>query len=176
MARFTILMRGEEEQYNSNLMINDIIDQLRANLGMEVQIQSLVEQSFRDALYENSAQLVWIRWWYDYPDADNGYYDMFYGAKPSGKRQAWNNDEFNQVATDAKAVVDPVERLELYKQCETIIQEDVGYIPVGFRVDFNAFKPWVQSIPLNSLGQRVPNGNIYVRSVNSIQVAGRTNE
>ena len=172
----TILMRAEEEQFNSNLMINDIIDQLRANLGLEVTIQSLAEASFRPALYENSAQLVWIRWWYDYPDADNGYFDMFYGAKANNKRQAWANAEYDQIAIQAKAELDPTARLELYKQCERIIQEDVGYIPVGYRVDFYAFKPWIRGISMNTLGQRVPNGNIYVRSMSGLQVSGRTNE
>lgn len=172
----TVLMRGDEEQYNSNIMINDIVDQLRANLGMEVKIQSLTEQPFRQALYKNTAQLVWIRWWYDYPDADNGYYDMFDGAKPSNKRQAWENADFDKLAVQAKAELDSGKRLDLYKQCETIIQQDVGYIPVGYRVDFNAFKPWVMNVPMNQLGQRVPNGNIFVRAQSNIQISGRTNQ
>ncbi|HEV2527734.1 MAG TPA: ABC transporter substrate-binding protein [Thermomicrobiales bacterium] len=172
----TVLMRGEEEQYNSNLMITDIIDQLQQNLGMSVQIQQLAFTSFAPELYKNTAQLVWIRWWYDYPDADNGYYDMFYGARPSNKRQAWANDEFDRIAIEAKAELDQTARLELYKQCERIIQEDVGYIPVCYRVDFNAFKPWVKGISTNSLGQQVPNGNIYVRSMSGLQISGRTNE
>ena len=174
--KITVLMRSDEEQYNSNLMINDIIDQLQKNLGMSVEIQSLSFTPFTPELYKNTAQLVWIRWWYDYPDADNGYYDMFYGAKPSNKRQAWENADFDKIAIQAKSELDETKRLDLYKQCETLIQQDVGYIPVGYRVDFNAFKPWVQAVPMNQLGQRVPNGNIFIRSMSSIQISGRTNQ
>lgn len=169
----TILMRGDEEQYNSNIMINDIVAQLQTNIGMTCKIQSLTEQPFRAELYKNTAQVVWIRWWYDYPDADNGYFDMYYGAKPSNKRQKWENADFDKLAVQAKSELDPDKRLALYKQCETIIQNDVGYIPVGYRVDFNAFKPWVQSIPMNSLGQHLPNGNIFVRAQSSFQISGR---
>ena len=169
-------MRADEEQFNSNLMINDILDQLQQNLGMSVQVQELGFTPFSPELYKNTAQLVWIRWWYDYPDADNGYYDMFYGARPSNKRQAWANDEFDKLAIQAKAELDPDARLALYKQCEQIIQQDVGYIPVGYRVDFNAFKPWVKGISTNQLGQMVPNGNIYARAMSGYQVSGRPAE
>ena len=170
----TVLVRGNEGQYNSNIMIEDIADQLQSTMGLEIQINELVEQPFRDALYANDSPLVWIRWWYDYPDPDNGYYDMFYGGKPVGsKRQAWENEEFDRIATEAKGVLDQDERLALYVECERIIQEDVGYIPVVYRVDQNVFKPWVQNIPSNSLGFSVPDGNIYVRALTEYRIEGR---
>jgi len=171
----TILMRGEEEIYNSDIMLNDILDQLKNNLGMEVKIEKLVgESSFRPRLLENRDPLVWIRWWYDYPDPDNGYFDMFYGDKPKGsKRQAWKNAEFDKIAIAAKAELDPDKRLDLYKQAETIIQKDVGYIPVGFRVDQYAFKPFVKNVPTNKQGYTVPDGNIYVRMFTQVDIEGR---
>ncbi|MDQ3694222.1 MAG: peptide ABC transporter substrate-binding protein [Chloroflexota bacterium] len=171
----TVLMRGEEEVFNSDLMLNDIIDQLQQNLGMTINIEKLVgEPTFRPRLLENRDQLVWIRWWYDYPDPDNGYFDMFYGAKPEGsKRQAWANDEFDAVCIEAKAELDPDARLDLYAEAERIIQEDVGYIPIVYRVDQNAFKPWLLDIPQNSQGFSVPDGNIYVRMFEEIAISGR---
>lgn len=172
----TVLMRSDEGQLNSNLMMNDIAAQLKENLGMDVKINELPEATFRPTLYENTAQLVWIRWWMDYPDADNQYYDMFYGKKASNKRQAWTNDQFDQLIVQAKGELDPEKRLELYKQAERIIQEDVGYIPVVFRVDQNAFKPWVKDLPTNEQGFTVPDGNIYVRGVTVITTAERPAE
>jgi len=171
----TVLMRGEEEIYNSDIMLNDILDQLRQNLGMEINIEKLVgEATFRPRLLENRDQLVWIRWWYDYPDPDNGYFDMFYGAKPAGsKRQAWSNAEFDEVAVKAKGELDPVARLALYAEAERIIQEDVGYIPVTFRVDQYAFKPFVQGVPTNQQGYTVPDGNIYLRMLTQVYLSGR---
>lgn len=170
----TVLIRGNEEPYNSNVMINDIVAQLEENLGFRANIVSLVEQPFRDRLYSNQDQLVWIRWWYDYPDPDNGYFDMFYGNKPAGtKRQAWSNDDFDQIVNDAKAIADPDARLELYKQAEKIMQEDVGYIPIVFRLDVYAFKPWVKGLTVNSQGFTVPDGNIFVRALNDYYIEGR---
>ena len=172
----TMLMRSDEGQLNSNLMANDIIAQLKENLGMDITINELPEATFRPTLYENSAQLVWIRWWLDYPDADNQYFDMFYGQKASNKRQAWSNKEFDDIIVAAKAELDPDARLALYVQAEKIIQEDVGSIPVVFRVDQNAFKPWVTNLPTNKQGFTVPDGNIYVRGITVISTADRPAE
>jgi ABC-type oligopeptide transport system substrate-binding subunit len=173
----TMIMRSDEEQYNSDIMANDIVAQLQENLGMQIQIESLVENTFRPRLYENRDPLVWIRWWLDYPDPDNVYYDMFYGGKPVGsKRQAWVNEEFDKVIVEAKGILDPDERLEKYKEAERIIQEDVGYIIVANRLDVYAFKPWVQNIPVNTQGFTVPDGNIYTRALTQYQIAGRPQE
>ena len=35
-------------------------------------------------------------------------------------------------------------------------------MPIAFRVDQYAFKPWVQNLPTNKQGFTVPDGNIYV--------------
>ncbi len=173
----TMIMRSDEEQYNSDIMANDIAAQLEENLGMKIQIESLVENTFRPRLYENRDQLVWIRWWLDYPDPDNVYYDMFYSGKPEGsKRQAWSNKEYDEIVTEAKGILDPEARLEKYKEAERILQEDVGYVILTYRLDVYAFKPWVQNIPVNTQGFSVPDGNIYTRALTQYQISGRPEE
>ena len=152
----TMHMRGQEENYNSDLMANDIVAQLQENLGMNINIQVWPEASWRPELFKNEFQLVWIRWWYDYPDPNNGYGDMFYSQKASGKRQAWSNAEFDDLVNQGKAEPDPEARLEIYKQAERVIQEDVGYIPVVYRLDQYAFKPWVKDVAVNRQGFTVP--------------------
>jgi oligopeptide transport system substrate-binding protein len=172
----TMHMRGQEEIYNSDLMANDIVAQLQENLGMNVNIQVWPEASWRPELFKNEFQLVWIRWWYDYPDPNNGYGDMFYSKKASGKRQAWSNAEFDDLVDQGKGVADPEERLEVYKQAERTIQEDVGYIPVVYRVDQYAFKPWVKDVAVNRQGFTVPETNMYVGILTDVRVEGRPGE
>jgi oligopeptide transport system substrate-binding protein len=172
----TMHMRGNEEEYNSDLMANDIVAQLQENLGMNVNIQVWPEASWRPELFKNEFQLVWIRWWYDYPDPNNGYGDMYYSQKASGKRQAWSNAEFDDLVNQGKAAPSPEDRLAIYAQAERIIQEDVGYIPVVYRVDNYAFKPWVKDVAVNRQGFWVPEGNIYVRMLSEVRVEGRPEE
>lgn len=169
----TMWMRANEEVYNADLMANDIVDQLKTNLGMDVKIQPVPQSNFTDQLTENKWQLVFIRWWYDYPDPNNGYGDMFYSRKTSGKRQAWSNDEFDDLVNAGKAEPDQVKRLEIYRQAEQIIQEDVGYMPLVYRLDNYVFKPWVRGVAVNQQGYVVPDGNIYVRMLTKVYTEGR---
>ncbi len=155
-------MRAEEERYNSDIMANDIVDQLKQNLGMDVKINPVPQSNFSDQLFENKWQLVFIRWWYDYPDPDNGYGDMFFSRKSSGHRQAWSNDTFDDLVVKGKEAPTPEERLAVYLEAEKVIQEDVGYMPLVFRLDQVVYKPWVQNILVNQYGQKVPDSNIYV--------------
>jgi ABC-type oligopeptide transport system substrate-binding subunit len=101
---------------------------------------------------------------------------MFYSQKASGKRQAWSNAEFDDLVNEGKAAPSPEERLEIYKQAERVIQEDVGYIPVVYRVDQYAFKPWVQDVAVNRQGFTVPEGNIYINMLSRARVEGRPEE
>jgi ABC-type transport system substrate-binding protein len=98
---------------------------------------------------------------------------MFYSQKASGKRQSWSNAEFDDLVNQGKAEPDPEARLEIYKQAEKVIQEDVGYIPVVYRVDNYAFKPWVKDVPMNRQGFTVPDGNIFVQMMSKVAIEGR---
>jgi ABC-type transport system substrate-binding protein len=101
---------------------------------------------------------------------------MFYSKKASGKRQAWSNAEFDNLVDQGKGVADPEERLEVYKQAERVIQEDVGYIPVVYRVDQNAFKPWVKDVAVNRQGFWIPETNMYVGILTDVRIEGRPEE
>ena len=169
----TMWMRANEEIYNANIMAADIVDQLKTNLNMDVQIQEVPQSNFSEQLFENEWQLIFIRWWYDYPDPNNGYGDMFYSRKASGKRQAYSSDAFDDLVEQGKAEPDPAKRLEIYRQAEEVIQTDVGYMPLVYRVDNYVFKPWVKGVAVNQFGQAVPDGNIYVRMLTKVSVEGR---
>ena len=169
----TMWMRANEELYNADIMANEIVSQLKANLNMDVKIQQVPQSNFTDQLYENKWQLIFIRWWYDYPDPNNGYGDMFFSQKGSGKRQAWSNAEFDNLVLAGKAEPDADKRLAIYRQAEEIIQTDVGYMPLVYRVDNYVFKPYVKGIAVNNFGQLVPDGNIYVRMLTKAYIEGK---
>ncbi|MCC6945526.1 MAG: peptide ABC transporter substrate-binding protein [Thermomicrobiales bacterium] len=171
----TMWMRANEEIYNADVMANDIADQLQQVLGMTVSIQPVPLDSFSGQLYENQWQLVFIRWWLDYPDPNNVYSDMFYSRKATGRRQAWSNDQFDDLVLDGKAEADPAKRLEIYLEAEKVIQGDVGYMPLVFRLDQYVFKPWVKGIPVNDQGYQVPDGNIYIGMNRLTSIEGREN-
>jgi ABC-type oligopeptide transport system substrate-binding subunit len=168
----TVILRNEAH-LNSTIMIEDIAAQVQENLGMEWEIQIMDLQAFRELQFTNTPQVVWIRWFYDYPDPNNGYFDMFYSNKESGKRQAWSNEEFDALTIAGKEAADPEERLEIYRQCEQIMNEDVAYIPIVYRNAYYVYKPWVQGVPVNKQGFLTPNNNIYAGMWDTVYISGR---
>jgi ABC-type oligopeptide transport system substrate-binding subunit len=168
----TVILRNEAH-LNSTIMIEDIAAQLQENMGLEMEIQIMDVQAFRELQFQNNYELCWIRWFYDYPDPNNGYFDMFYSNKESGKRQAWSNPEFDELTIAGKEAADPEERLDIYRQCEQIMHEDVAYIPVVYRNAYYVYKPWMKGVPVNNAGFVTPNGNIFLGMYDRVYIEGR---
>ena len=168
----TMILRNEA-QLNSTIMAEDVAAQILENLGLEIELQIMDLQAFRELQFSLEPQMVWIRWFYDYPDPNNGYFDMFYSKKESGRRQAWSNDEFDQLTIDAKEEVEPEARLDIYRECERIMNEDVAYVPVVYRNAYYVYKPWVKGLPVNRQGYVTPNGNIYLGMWDTVYISGR---
>ena len=168
-----IVLTLRSEAHNSQIMAENIAAQLQENLNMPVQINVMEQLAFRDALWEGALQFIFIRWFYDYPDPNNGYFDMFYSQKETGKRQEWSNAEFDALTIQGKEQTDPEDRLATYRQCEIIMQTERAYIPTTYRVSYYVFKPWVKGVPVNREGSIVPEGNIYVRMLTNIYIEGR---
>jgi len=137
-------------------------------LNMKTDLEVLEQRVFRERLWKQDLQFVWIRWFMDYPDPHNEYFDTFYGKKTTGKRQAWVNDAFDKELEAGRDTRDLKKRLEHYKKAEEIMQTDVGYVPVAWVVRFAAAKPWVKGIEKNKQGQNVIDGNIYVDMMRSL--------
>src|SRR5215472_16395367 len=69
---------------------------LLENLNMKTDLEVLERRVFYDRLWKQDLQFVWIRWFMDYPDPHNEYFDTFYGKKTTGRRQAWVSDAFDK--------------------------------------------------------------------------------
>jgi len=169
----TTMILRDEANLGSTQMAEDVVAQVQENIGMEIKLQVMDFQAFRDLLFTNTNQIAWIRWYYDYPDPNNGYFDMFYSNKDNGKRQAWSNKEFDDLTIKGKEAVDPEARLDIYRQCEQIMQDEVAYVPVVYRNAYDVYKPWVKGVPVNKQGFTIPNGNIYVGMWNTLFIEGR---
>ncbi len=131
------------------------------HLNMRTDLEVLEPRVFRDRLWKQDLQFVWIRWFMDYPDPHNEYFDTFYGKKTTGKRQAWVNDGFDKELEAGRDTRDPKKRLQHYAKAEEIMQTDVGYVPVAWVVRYASAKPVVRGLEKNRQGELVVDGNIY---------------
>ena len=143
---------------------------LLENLNMKTDLEVLEPRVFRERLWKQDLQFVWIRWFMDYPDPHNEYFDTFYGKKTTGKRQAWTNEAFDKELEAGRDTRDAKKRMAHYAKAEEIMQADVGYVPVAWVVRYAAAKPWVKGIEKNKAGQFVVDGNIYVDMLQHIYI------
>src|SRR5262245_13548484 len=169
--KITLSMR--EEGLGSKPLAEAVQAVLLDSLNMKTELEVLEQRVFRERLWKQDLQFVWIRWFMDYPDPHNEYFDTFYGKKTTGRRQAWVNDAFDKELEAGRDTRDPKKRLEAYKKAEEIMQTDVGYVPVAWVVRYAAAKPWVKGIEKNKAGEYVVDGNIYVSMLEHIYMVER---
>src|SRR5438034_2446320 len=158
--KITLSMR--DEGLGSKALAEAIQAVLLENLNMKTELEVLEQRVCRERLWKQDLQFVWIRWFMDYPDPHNEYFDTFYGKKTTGKRQAWVNDAFDKELEAGRDTRDPKKRMAAYAKAEEIMQTDVGYVPVAWTVRYAAAKPNVRGIERNRQGEFVLEANIYV--------------
>jgi oligopeptide transport system substrate-binding protein len=150
-----------------------IIQMLKDNLGMkdfDHEIGEPKETYLR--MYQNKIQLMWIRWYMDYPDPNNFNWQCFYSKVPeSSKRSHWVNEDYDKLVDQAKGEKDQAKRIQLYHQSDEVLAKDGGAIFVHYPLFYGMFKPWVQGLPQNKQGLAVPDWNIFVRMLDRLSIA-----
>src|SRR5256884_1185297 len=158
--KITLTMR--DEALGSKPLTEAVQSVLLEHLNMKTDLEVLEPHVFRERLWKQDLQFVWIRWFMDYPDPHNEYFDTFYGKKTTGRRQAWVNDAFDKELEAGRDTSNTRKRMAHYAKAEEIMQTDVGYIPVAWLVRYAAAKPNVRGIEKNRQGEFVVEANVYV--------------
>ncbi|MBI2155062.1 MAG: peptide ABC transporter substrate-binding protein [Candidatus Rokubacteria bacterium] len=169
--KITLSMR--DEALGSKSLCEAVQASLLENLNMRTELEVLEPRVFRERLWKQDLQFVWIRWFMDYPDPHNEYFDTFYGKRTTGKRQAWVNDAFDKELEAGRDTRDPKKRLAHYAKAEEILQSDVGYVPVAWVVRYGAAKSWVKGLERNRQGEILVDGNIYVDMLQHLYIVER---
>jgi ABC-type oligopeptide transport system substrate-binding subunit len=166
--KITLTMR--DEALGSKPLAEAVQVVLLENLNMKTELEVLEPRVFRERLWKQDLQFVWIRWFMDYPDPHNEYFDTFYGKKTTGRRQAWVNEAFDKELEAGRDTRDMAKRMAHYAKAEEIMQTDVGYVPIAWVVRYAAAKPWVKGIEKNKRDEFVVEGNIYVDMLQHIYI------
>ena len=143
---------------------DEIARQLKESINMDVQLEPLEAKVWNARRFALDLQFMLYRWYQDYPDPHNEYYQTFsIHNKGNGARQSWTDATFDDLTKKAAAETDKAKRLNLYYQAETRIQTQFAYMPIHWRTDNYAIKPYVQGVPKNKQGYVVMNTNIFGR-------------
>ncbi len=149
---------------------DEIARQLKDSINMDVQLEPLDTKVWNARRFALDLQFLLYRWYQDYPDPHNNYYQTFSIHNKGSARQSWTDATYDDLTKRAAGETDKTKRLDLYHQAETRMQTQFAYMPIHWRTDNLAIKPYVQNFPKNKQGYLVYNTNIFGRLWDKVYV------
>ena len=133
---------------DSHRDIAEVIQQdWKKNLGINVVLRNLEWGSFLDSLRTGDYMVARSGWIGDYPDP-NTFLDMFVTGGPNNQTN-WGNVKYDNNIKLAKSEADPVARMKLFVEAETILMEEQAILPIYFYVSKNMVRPRIQGFHAN---------------------------
>lgn len=121
-----------------------IVEMLKKNLGVDVQIEESEEGAFYDDLDQHKLQMWALGWSMDYPDPED-IIDLLFNSKSRQNIFGYANPKVDALTVQARTETDVTKRLQLYDQAEQLIMTDAAVIPMYFGDDHYVVKPYVQN-------------------------------
>jgi len=120
-----------------------MIEMWKTNLGVDVAIAQSEEASFFDDLDRGRLQMFSIGWIMDYPDPED-IIDLLFYSKSRQNNTGYNSPEFDDLVVKARTEQDVEKRLQLYRDAEQVLLQDVPWMPLYFGKDHFVVKPYVK--------------------------------
>lgn len=111
-------------------------------LGITVTLQNETWSSYQDRLRLGQFDVGRQAWIGDYIDP-NTYIDM-YVTGGENNQTGWSNSQYDALVEQAKSIRDPAERLEVMRQAEAILMDELPIVPIYFYVSRNMVRPHVR--------------------------------
>ncbi|HET9014397.1 MAG TPA: ABC transporter substrate-binding protein [Thermomicrobiaceae bacterium] len=147
-----------------------IVAMLKQNLGMDIKHVLGDPKTVYNEAYQGRLQLIWWRWFIDYPDPNDDQYLVFYSKFPSGERNTFSDPTYDSLVTKAAGIQDQTTRFQTYWQADQILVENGADIFVYNPWTYGLLKPWVAGMPKNKSGAYVPNWNVFVRMYDYLKI------
>lgn len=121
-------------------------EQLRTNLGVNIDIEILESATYEDRYLASDFQFVLGGWGADYADPENWLPQLF-GTNAGLNQYKYSNPEVDDLFAQAAVELDNDKRLDLYDRAQKIIiDEDMGVAPLYYRIRNWLVKPWVKGV------------------------------
>lgn len=130
-------------------VLAEAIQSYLAKVGVKADIIVYDYNTYRGKLLTDSWDLSFLGWAGDNGDPDN-FINIFANDDPVANNGLWKNEEFRKLVIEAARTPEGPKRVEMYKQADRIIAEDVGVLPLSHPKDLLAYRPNISG-PLNTL-------------------------
>jgi len=121
-------------------------------LGLEVDIKFITDWGeFKRYIKSDAVQIYRYAWIADIPDPDNFLFPLFASNSPANFSR-FRNDQIDQMLVEARGIVDPVQRSEMYQQIEKRILQACPIIPLFYLSIDRVYQSEVQGVKISALG------------------------
>lgn len=126
-----------------------IQNEIKKNLGIEVNLQPFDNKTFRSQLTLKAYPLFDLAWSADYPDPDN-FMSVFLGS--SGNNQTgWKNSQFDDDVIEGRGIRDQAAREKIYLEAQKLIDEEAVIVPLYYEPNMALVRQRVKHLELNPL-------------------------
>ncbi|MGD9890815.1 MAG: peptide ABC transporter substrate-binding protein [Dehalococcoidia bacterium] len=148
-----------------------LIQMFKEHLGMNIDAEQGDPQALYKEMWQGNKQLMWLRWYMDYPDANNTSFECFYSKIPAGSRRSWwENADYDRLVEQGKSEPNLEKRKQFYVQADEVMIKDGGAVFAYYPLAYGLRKPYVVGVPKNSKGDEVPDWNIFVRQLETVYI------
>ncbi len=141
---------------------------LQRNLNMKVEVRNVENKVFMDGLNNHTLAFGMVPYEFDFVDPSN-----LLGLWRSNGRHNWNNSAFDALMNAAGAEVrDQERRIDLYREAERLLVEDVAGVFLWYRQRAQIWKPYLKGSALepNASGFRSWRGDQVMSSSISLYI------
>jgi len=113
--------------------------------------------TFTRAMDAGNFQLAYLAWYADYPDAQD-YYQILYGKNvaPGPNSGAFANAAYDKAYEAALVMPNGAQRVELFKQMNAILRDEVPVIPLYESVRADSLQKWTGNFKRNVFTTEMP--------------------
>jgi ABC-type transport system substrate-binding protein len=123
-------------------------------IGLKVDIKFITDWGeFKHYIQSDAVQIYRYAWMADMPDPDSFLFPLFASGSPANFT-GFRNDRIDQMLVEARGIVDPVQRAEMYQQIEKQILQACPIIPLLYLSIDRVYQPDVQGVKISALGAR----------------------
>jgi len=105
-----------------------------------------------------------LAWYADIPDPDNFFSPLLSSGSPRNVT-FYQSAQVDRLLDQARAELDYVQRVKLYREAERIVMEDAPWITQHNHIFEYLYQPYVQGVEVSLLGDRwIPLNKIWLKS------------
>ncbi|KPU27013.1 hypothetical protein TR13x_07120 [Caloranaerobacter sp. TR13] len=147
-----IILGYEGDSNNSNNKIIELIVEDLNNVGINCKIIKVPSREYLKAENMNKCHLFIMGWIADTGDPDN-YLEPLFNPKAYTNFTGYNNEYVTKLMKEAREIINPEKRIDLYKTIQDKIIEDVPWLFLYHPQTAYVHKTHIKNVQLNPLGK-----------------------